>query len=118
MSSASLTQSGDDVLAAWESEKQVYFGRVDHVNLELGGVTAAPGSGKNRKYPALATNSNGQTLLVWTENMAWGKGGSALWQLYDRRLSATGQPSEMAGVPAWSLVAAFAGPDGNFTVVY
>jgi hypothetical protein len=118
MSSASLIQSGKDVLAAWESEKQVYFGRVDHATHQLGGVTGAPDSGTNRKYPAIATNNNGQTLFVWTENMAWGKGGSVVWQLYNPSNQPEGVRGQATGVPAWSLVAAFARPDGSFTIVY
>jgi hypothetical protein len=118
MSSASLIQSGKDVFAAWESEKQVYFGRVDHRTHELGDIQAAPGSGANRKYPAIATNSNGSVLLVWTENMAWAKGGSVAWQLYDRAIRPEAARDETTGVPAWSLVAAFARSDGNFTIVY
>jgi len=118
MSSASLIQSGKDVLAAWESEKQVYFGRVDHATHQLGGVTAAPDSGTNRKYPAIATNNNGQTLFVWTENMAWAKGGSVVWQLYDRSNHPEAVRGQTTGVPAWSLVAAFARRDGSFTIVY
>lgn len=118
MSSASLIQAGKDVIAAWEAEKQVYFGRVDHATHEMGGVTAAPESGTNRKYPAIATNNNGQTLFVWTENMAWAKGGSVAWQLYDRRNHPEALHGQTAGVPAWSLVAAFARPDGSFTIVY
>ncbi len=118
MSSESLVQAGKDVLAAWESEKQVYFGRIDHATHQLGGVTAAPDSGTNRKYPAVATNKNGQTLFVWTENMAWAKGGSVVWQMYDRSNHPEGARGQSSGVPAWSLVAAFARPDGSFTIVY
>jgi hypothetical protein len=118
MSSASLIQSGKDVLAAWESEKQVYFGRVNHATHQLGDVTVAPDSGTNRKYPAIATNTNGQTLFVWTENMAWAKGGSVVWQLYNRTCHPETVHGQRAGVPAWSLVAAFARPDGSFSIVY
>jgi hypothetical protein len=118
MSSASLIQSGRDVVAAWEAEKQVYFGLVDHRTHNVSGITGAPGSGNNRKYPAVATNGNGLTLLVWTENMAWGKGGSVVWQSYDRTLQPEGLHGQTAGVPAWSLVAVFARPDGNFTIMY
>jgi hypothetical protein len=118
MSSASLVQSGRDVLAAWESENHVYFGRVDHGTHELRGITAAPGPGTNRKYPAIATNTNGKTLFVWTEKMSWGKGGSVAWQLYDRDLQPETIHGETVGVPAWSLVAAFARPEGGFTIMY
>ncbi|HEY4085680.1 MAG TPA: hypothetical protein VGM43_07060 [Bryobacteraceae bacterium] len=118
MSSAALLQSGKDVFSAWESEKQVYFGRVDQSTHNISGNTAAPGTGVNRKYPALAVNGNGQILFVWTENMAWGKGGSVVWQAYNRSLRPESAHGQMSGVPGWSLVAAFAHPDGNFTVIY
>lgn len=117
MSSESFADSSAGVLAAWETEKQVYFGQI---NPDRGRITpaTAPGAGGNRKYPALAANAKGETLLVWTEGMGWKKGGSLAWQVYDEH----GQPAQdrgkTEGVPAWSLVAAFAGPDGRFTIVY
>jgi hypothetical protein len=118
MSSASLVQSGREILAGWESEKQVYFGRVRQGTNKVDSVSAAPGSGKNRKYPALVTNNNGETLFAWTENMAWGKGGSVAWQMYDRKLQPEAANGKTDGAPAWSLVAAFARPDGGFSIVY
>jgi hypothetical protein len=118
MSSAALLQSGKDVFSAWESEKQVYFGRVDQRTHNIAGNAGAPGAGANRKYPALAVNSNGQILLVWTEHMAWGKGGSVVWQTYDQSLHPAAVRGETSGVPGWSLVTAFARPDGNFTILY
>jgi hypothetical protein len=118
MSSAALVQAGSDVLAAWESEKQVYFGRIDQRSRKIEHITTAPGTGKNRKYPALAINRRGEALFAWTDNMAWGKGGNVAWQLYSPNLEATAGGGQADGVPAWSLVAAFAKPDGNFTVLY
>jgi hypothetical protein len=50
--------------------------------------------------------------------MKWGKGGSIAWQVFDRNGEPEGETGHAEGVPAWSLVAAFAGPDGGFTVVY
>jgi hypothetical protein len=50
--------------------------------------------------------------------MAWKKGGAAAWQVYDRDLKPQGQAGKAGGVPVWSLVAAFARPDGGFTIVY
>jgi hypothetical protein len=116
MSSDSFAQTADGTLAAWESEKQVYFGRA-----ASGAVPApisAPGTGENRKYPWLAVNSRGEILLAWTEHMAWRKGGSVAWQVHDRDLKPQGPAGGTDGVPAWSLVAAFARPDGGFTVIY
>ena len=58
-------------------------------------------------------------LLVWTENMGWEKGGSLAWQVFDKDLRPiAGEKGEIPGVPTWSLVAAFARPDGHFTILY
>ena len=57
MSTEAFAQSANGTFAAWETEKQVYFGKVNG-----GAVTAigAPGTGENRKYPSLAVNSTGE----------------------------------------------------------
>jgi len=117
MSSESFTESPAGVLAAWETEKQVYFGRIDPATGKLTPV-AAPGAGENRKYPAVAANAKGETLFVWTEGMGWKKGGSLAWQVYDKDGRPTQEHGKADGVPVWSLVAALARPDGGFTIVY
>jgi hypothetical protein len=63
-------------------------------------------------------NARGETLLVWTEDMSWKKGGSAAWQAYDADLRPEGVAGKAEGVPAWGLVAAFARPDGSFAVMF
>ena len=118
MSSEALVSSPHGVFAGWESEKQVYFGRVPAGGNKVEAPAGAPGTGNNRKYPALATNARGETLLVWTEDMAWKKGGSAAWQAYGADLQPDGAAGKAEGVPAWGLVAAFARPDGSFTVMF
>jgi len=50
--------------------------------------------------------------------MGWKKGGRLAWQVYDKSGHATADRGQSDGVPAWSLVAAFARPDGGFTIVY
>jgi hypothetical protein len=91
----------------------------------MGPSVGAPGSSPNaspekdnRKYPALAVNSRGQILFVWTEHMAWKKGGSAAWQVYDTSLLPQGEEGATDGVPAWGIPAAFARPDGSFAVMF
>jgi hypothetical protein len=79
---------------------------------------AAPGAGENRKHPAVAANAQGETLFAWTEGMGWKKGGSLAWQVYDKWDQPTAEHGRIAGVPVWSLVAAFARPDGGFSIVY
>jgi hypothetical protein len=119
MSSESMTQAPDgSVLAAWETEKQVYFSRIKAGTDEIATPVRAPGTGTNRKYPAVVGNNRNQVLLAWGDGMAWKKGGTAAWQVYGK----DGRPESVAGkadgVPAFSLVAAFARPDGSFVVVY
>jgi hypothetical protein len=119
MSSESLAQFGSEIFAAWESEKQVYFGRLAGAKSDtVPSVIGAPGAGENRKYPHLAANMRGEVLLAWTENMAWKKGGSVAWQVFDRDLKAEPVSGRADGVPVWSLTAAFAKPDGGFVVLY
>ena len=77
-----------------------------------------PGDARPRKYPVVAANSLGETLVVWAEGMSWGKGGAAAWQVFDKAGRPMGAAGRAGGVPSWSLVAAFARPDGGFTVVY
>ena len=118
MSSESFSAGPAGVLAAWETEKQAYYGRIDPVTGKIPAPIAAPGSGENRKYPAVAANQQGETIFVWTEGMAWKKGGRLAWQAYNKSGQPTADHGQTEGVPAWSLVAAFARPDGGFTIVY
>ena len=118
MSSSSLIETPAGVLAAWESEKQVYFGRIQPRTRNVSPAVGAPGTGHNRKYPALSVNSRGETLFIWTEDMAWKKGGAVVWQAYDRDFNPEGAPGRADGVPIWGLVATFARPDGGFVVLY
>ena len=79
---------------------------------------AASGHGGNRKDPALATNKDGQFILTWTEGTGWNKGGTVAWQVYDREGKPLGHPGRSEGLPAWSMPAAIAAPDGTFRVIY
>jgi hypothetical protein len=79
---------------------------------------AAPGEGKRRKYPVMAENVRGETILVWTEGMGWEKGGSVAWQVFDKDGKPTSEKGQKSGVPTWSLVAVFARPNGGFTILY
>jgi hypothetical protein len=116
MSSEFFTAASGGLFAAWESEKQAYFGRV--VNGKVEKSIAAPGTPVNRKYPVIAGNARGETLFAWTEGMAWKKGGTAAWHVYDKDGNPEVAGGKAEGVPVWSLVAAFARPDGGFVVIY
>ena len=118
MSTFSLAQQADSILAAWETAGQVQFARIAGTVVQQVVAPSIPfGAVKNRRHPSLAVNARGQILLAWSEGTAWQKGGSVAWQVYEKdgRPVATGRSE---GVPIWGLSAAFAQPDGNFTVVY
>lgn len=120
MSTAALHATSDGMLAAWETLEQVKFGRVDGLSRNLFAQIVAPDPHRHvQKHPVLSTNSRGQVILAWTEGTGWQRGGEVAWQVFD----ASGQPIASAagraiGVPPWGLVAAFAGEDGEFTVIY
>lgn len=118
MSSESLGPSPDGVLAAWESEKQVYFTHIRPDTTEIAAPIAAPGSAENRKYPVAVSNSRGETLFAWTEGMAWKRGGAVEWQVYDREGHPESANGKADGVPAWSVITAFARRDGSFVIAY
>ncbi len=118
MSMESFCQSGDAVLAAWETADQVYFARIDQKSGKRSAPIAAPGEPNRRKFPVMASNARRQTILVWTEGMGWQKGGEVAWQVFDDKGKPIGDIGRANGVPTWSLVAAFPRPDGSFVVVY
>ena len=121
MSSASFAQSsaGGALIGAWETEKQIYFGRIDPSNGKVSKPTPAPGTGPNRKHPAVAINGQGETLLVWTEGTAWQRGGTLAWQVFDTAGRATGEKGSLpGGIGVWSLATAIAGPDGRFIIFH
>jgi hypothetical protein len=119
MSSASFSQGPAGLLVAWETAGQVSFVPVDLSSGEaLGKPVAAPGEAATRKHPSLAQNSEGETLLVWTEVAGWGKGGSVYWQLFDAEGNELPESGSAAGIPAWSFGTAVALADDSFAVLY
>jgi hypothetical protein len=117
MSSYALAKDSARLLAAWESSEQVFFAPLSD-DMKPQGIAPAPGQGDNRKHPVLAVNNDGQILLAWTEGTGWARGGMLRWQLFDAQGRAIGRGGEQNGVPVWSYSAAFARPDGGFTILY
>lgn len=118
MSSMAFAQGPGFVDMAWQTRTEVFYATVEPGTLRISAPVPAPGSGTLRKYPALAANSAGQTLLVWTDGTGWGKGGSLGWQIFDRSATAQGEEGSAPGLPSWSFGAAFARPGGDFTILY
>ena len=115
MSSAAIAQGGERVLAAWETAGQVHLGILESEKLAR---ATPPGVAGGRKHPAVATNRNGDILLVWTEGTGWQRGGAIGWQLFDKTGKPLGDRGRQDGVPVWSFAAAYANADGSFMVVY
>ena len=112
MSSASLGETGAGVLAAWETRGEVQFCRIDPKSRETTSAIAPPGDPGGRKHPAVAGNSHGETILVWTEGTGWQKGGLLVWQVFDRSGHATERKGRIdSGVPVWGLATVVPGPD-------
>lgn len=117
MSSAAFASGpGKSILAAWETNGQVYWSQAEPGKDFP--VHTASGTGKKRKHPVIARNSLGQVLFAWTEGTGWQKGGGLVWQAFDLKGQPYGEPQRTDGVPVWGLAAATALPDGSFAIFY
>lgn len=116
MSSEAFASGPGGTYAAWESEKQVHFGLIDPAKAVTSDSTASLNGG-SQKYPSLAVNRDGLLLVAWTEGMGWKHGGSLHWQVFDNA-EGLDDSGTADGVPAWSLIAAYARPNGDFVVFY
>ena len=119
MSSESFAESAGGVLAAWETQGQVYYARIDPRTGKRSTPIPAPGTAKNRKHPSVAANDLGEVILVWTEGTGWQKGGDLAWQVFDPSGHPTGDRGRVAGgIPMWGLATAVPRPDGGFTIIH
>lgn len=118
MSTASLAPQASGALAAWETQGQIHYARIDGSTGKSGAVAAAPGDAGKRKHPVAASDKNGLTLLAWTEGTGWNQGGAAAWQLIDAQGLPVGALGRAEGVPVWGLVAVFPRPNGGFAIIY
>jgi hypothetical protein len=116
MSSTTMIQAKHTV-GAWENNGQVFFGALDS-KVDTAMVIAAPDSTGKRKHPAIATNSRGETILVWTEGTGWKKGGSLAWQVFDHNGRPAAEKGTAPDVPVWGLATVIAEADGSFSIIY
>ena len=116
VSTTALSQGPTGVKVTWETEGQVYFADVDHLEARVSPSEIAE---TRRKNPAVAVNDQGATLLVWGDGPGWRSGGALHWQVF----GADGQAIEehAAGtetIPDASRPAALARADGTFLVIF
>jgi len=118
MSTEAFAEGPGGFLAAWETEKQIYFARAEPAASVLAGPSPVPGNGGGRKHPALAVNDKGETMLVWTEGTDWNQGGALVWQVLDKTGRPTAERGRVdGGIPVWGLPTVVAGPDG-FVIIH
>ena len=118
MSTMALVEGPNGVVAAWETEGQIYFGRVKPGTTEVTKPQAAPGTGKERKHPVLAVTTRGEMVLAWTEGTGWQKGGALAWQVFDKDGKAAAEKGRIErGIPVWGLPTVVA-TDGGFALIH
>jgi hypothetical protein len=118
MSSMFFLEARRGLLAAWETAEQVFFSSIDAASLKTSPPVAAPGEAGRRKYPVLAQDQAGRTLLVWATSNGWGKPVDLHWKIFAPDGAPEGQQGDIPNVPVWSFAASFANPDGGFAILY
>ena len=116
MTTFALAEGTGGILAAWETQQQIYSATLDPVSGRVSGLAAVPGAG-TRKHPSIAINEAGDRLLAWTEGTAWNRGGTVAWRLTDSAGAELAAAAGAAPVPVWGLVAALAMRDGSFVIL-
>ncbi|MBI3875523.1 MAG: exo-alpha-sialidase [Verrucomicrobia bacterium] len=117
MSSESFSETARGLITAFESNGRVELMQMPPAGGEMQRIT--PSSANRAKYPSVATNSKGETLVAWAEGTAWQKGGALAWQVFDAAGKPLGEASRADnGVPVWSLPASFARADGSFVILH
>jgi hypothetical protein len=118
MSSMSFYETSDAVLAAWETQTQVYFAPVNRgVEAAKSAIIAPPGNNPKRKYPSIARNRRGETLLAWVDGSGWQKAGTLGWQIFDKSGHPISASTGRTTLPVWSFPAVFCRPDDSFGII-
>ena len=117
MTTFAMAAAGDGIVAAWETQQQIYTATLDPARGLVSTVGAMTGAGI-RKHPSIAINRAGDRLVAWTEDTAWARGGRAAWELRDRSGATLASAANAGSVPVWGLVATVARPDGSFVILH
>jgi hypothetical protein len=118
MSTMALVEGPKSVVAAWDTDGQIYFAKIKPKTAELTAPQAVPGAAKERKHPALAVNARGETIVVWTAGTGWQRGGALAWQVFDKSGEPTKEKGRLdSGIPVWGLPTVVA-TDKGFTIIH
>ena len=116
MTSMSFVEGTEGIVAAWETDGQIRYGSIGSGadgSITTASKTAGPAK---HKYPSLATNADGFTLISWVATEGWKQPG----QFHSTLLNPQGEPVEHQSapqLPVWSFGAAITLADGNFAVI-
>jgi len=116
MSTYSLSEGNDGILAAWETREQITYATL-HPTDPIS-AKPFPASGTTQKHPVLVSNARGQSLFVWTEGTGWQRGGDLVWRVFDKDGTLLESGRKENGIPVWGLATAYARPDGGFVIIY
>jgi hypothetical protein len=117
MTTFAMASSRDGLVAAWETQQQIYTAVLNPETREL--TTVAPIEGKAiRKHPSVAINAAGDRLIAWTEGTAWARGGTVAWELRNRSGVTLAAKASAGTVPVWGLVSAVVRKDGSFLILH
>ena len=117
MSSGSLLDGPNGVLAAWETNARIRTMVVQPQSQKPGSATPAS-MGDRARHPALAINARGETLCAWAEGTGWQKGGRVDWCLLDASGRPVGEIASHPGLPVWSYPAAWVTGDSRFVIAF
>lgn len=117
MTTFAMAAAPGGIVAAWETERQIYAAVLDPERRTVSGVTAMTGTA-SRKHPSVAINAAGDRLIAWTEGTAWARGGSVAWALRNKNGDQIASAGNAGVVPVWGLVSAIARPDGTFVIFH
>ena len=115
MTTFAMAATPAGIVAAWETQQQIYSAVLDPDHRTLSAVAPMAGAAV-RKHPSVAINSAGDRLIAWTEGTAWARGGTVAWALLSPKGAPMARASSAGAVPVWGLVSAIARPDRTFVV--
>jgi hypothetical protein len=117
MTTFAMAAAPGGIVAAWETQQQVYSALLDPDRRVISAVTAMAGAAV-RKHPTVAINAAGDRLIAWTEGTAWARGGTVAWELRNQNGGRVASGANAGAVPVWGLVSAIPRPDGSFLIVH
>ena len=118
MTSMSLVENQEGMMAAWETAGQVLFTQIGSGRPKFEAPIAAPGLAGHRKHPRVAVNQRGETLVAWSVVEGWGKSGTLHWQVFDAAGKAVGETAKVEDLPAWSFGTVSTLENGSFAVIF